>query len=1007
MKTIYIFLLLVFCQINIIAQNQGFVQARIVTDPETGCTVEYQGAKTITAQHVETIAGGSETLNINWQFTDPVAVGSKTVVSEAGTTFNSWWLNNERVSLYGDNATPLWESAVPTEWEYPVDMAPDGAFLTVAFDSVVQVFASTSQIPVWERIVDGDFIGVKISESGDKVFTVENMPDGKSIVSACLVGQSDPVWETVFDGPATTFAASGDRSTLVMCQYVGYNTLWVLDAADGSVIYNTSYKNQYPPALSYDGKVILNGDYNGYAFLYVYDDEQESYAEKWNFKVGGGGTSAWVLGMGVSADGSTAGVGTLVFLPGGSYDGEIYLFDTGSNVPLWVFEHCGDEICSIDLTNDGSLMAAAGYGPMDHSKPDFYLFRRQSNDPIYTLSTQGSFFATDISADGTLCSVTGKAVHARIMGSGGLLYNIDSNPGGGAVAGTITDENGAAVDHVKVEVEGIEDYFDHSDAGGNYEIKYIPAASYQIEATKVGYYPFSVSGVEIIEGETITLNFALEATEFPPELITVSHGSDYSVHLEWDCGVSGEGFNIYRKSDPEGLFPEVPLATVDAEIFNYVDENVFPLRTYYYAVTRIIEPGIESPYSNVQEGWMASGFVIDNISVYHGETPVIDGTISPGEWDDAFRMDASDFFGTYDNTPNPVGSVTMFFKVNQEMTELYVACINENDTVMEDHDEVALYIDDNNDGTYPEQGDDSEGNYWAAHYASGNQLKYRPIYGNGGVGTVIYLENPQLEVSDETGHLVYEFMIPMGEDEVWKISPNEENQSGLFTFTLDDPTSFDGYWPSLNQQIFVPTDYGDITFGTDNEVPVPPADVSLTVLSYNNEVMANIEWSQPSMNDFDHFNVYYDAGNGFELLNNTIGTQLFYSASTPAITSFYITTVDQSGQESVPSETVVFDPWTNVDEPLMQSCLSVYPNPASGMATISFRLENTAPTKVMIFNLQGKLVAELMNGELPAGDYSVIWNGTNAAGDHLPDGIYFVRVINPQTLLSGKLILLR
>ena len=31
------------------------------------------------------------------------------------------------------------------------------------------------------------------------------------------------------------------------------------------------------------------------------------------------------------------------------------------------------------------------------------------------------------------------------------------------------------------------------------------------------------------------------------------------------------------------------------------------------------------------------------------------------------------------------------------MTELYVACINTNDVLLEDHDEVALYIDDNHD----------------------------------------------------------------------------------------------------------------------------------------------------------------------------------------------------------------------------------------------------------------------------------------------------------------------
>ena len=87
---------------------------------------------------------------------------------------------------------------------------------------------------------------------------------------------------------------------------------------------------------------------------------------------------------------------------------------------------------------------------------------------------------------------------------------------------------------------------------------------------------------------------------------------------------------------------------------------------------------------------MADGFITTEISAFAGTNPIIDGTISAGEWDDAFYLDASDFLGKYDVVPNPVGSVKMWYKVNAAMTELYVACINENDTELEDHDEVAL-----------------------------------------------------------------------------------------------------------------------------------------------------------------------------------------------------------------------------------------------------------------------------------------------------------------------------
>ncbi|MCP4711713.1 MAG: hypothetical protein GY869_24100, partial [Planctomycetes bacterium] len=162
-------------------------------------------------------------------------------------------------------------------------------------------------------------------------------------------------------------------------------------------------------------------------------------------------------------------------------------------------------------------------------------------------------------------------------------------------------------------------------------------------------------------------------------------------------------------------------------------------------------------------------YVIDEINVLVGSTPVIDGTISDGEWTDAFVVDCSDFLGTYDAEPNPIGSVMAYFKMNEEETELYLACINYNDAVLEDHDEVALYIDDNNDDVFPESGgpDISEGNYWAAYYASGCVIKYRPLFSPTGSGDVIELTDPQIAVSNATGYIVYEFVIPIGA-EYWE-----------------------------------------------------------------------------------------------------------------------------------------------------------------------------------------------------------------------------------------------
>jgi len=985
--------------------SQDYKVESIITDPEMGQKVVTKMVdKLPPVDDSFTIEGFDRSPEINWQFSDPVSIGSSVRVSkQEETTLVAWWLNNERASLYSNSPVPIWENPVTSDFEFAIDMTPNGLYLALGYGNMIQVYATATQALVWEKATDASVTSVKISEDGTMVYALENSPGGqdKSSVKAYEVGQEDPVWATTFSGTGVAFAASGDRSKFAFCQYPGANKMHILDGLTGEVIFDAFYRNQNPPSFSYDGKLIISGDYGGYAYLHEYDDNTGTYFEKWNFKVGGGGTSAWVIGVDLSDDGSTVAIGTLVFLSS-DYNGEIYLFNTYSNEPLWVYQNCGDEITSISISEDGSLIAAAGWGPMDNTKPDFMLFRKESSVPLFTINTPGSFNSVDLSPDGTLCSVTGKAVHARVLGSGGLLYNINSNPGGGSVAGTVVLDGASTFENVKVQVEGIDDYYDYTDTEGNFEIKYVPAGTYNVVASKVGYYPEEQTGIIVTEGGTSNVNFSLLPTGNPPENLMATKGADYSVLLSWDHPnpSATSGFNIYRKSHEQALFPETPIATVLNSELEFEDEDVKPVITYYYAVTAVLDGGAQSPYSNIDQGWMASGFVINEISVYTGTTPTIDGTLSPGEWDDAFVMDASDFFGTYDNNPNPMGSVTMFFKVNEGMTEMYVACIDENKTVLQDNFTVSLYIDDNNDGSFPPAEEDFEGNYWARYFAAGNVITYRPIYNTGGVGQNLNLVDPQVEASDATGFVVMELVIPMGDDEVWKLNPNEFNQSGMMMFT----TNFDGYWPALNQQIFYPLTYGTLTFGADNEIPPAPDELDIWWDSATAPVLIKMEWAQPDINDFDHFNLYINEGSGFTLLTETIGRQVFYITDNTDYTLFYVTTVDKAGQESEPSENMIFDVTTFVTEVESAANLQIYPNPVSADANIMIKVVNEGEYNISVLDINGRIVQNLFSGQLNCGVQSFVWNGTDNQGNALLPGVYFIRVSSSEDYLIKKMI---
>jgi hypothetical protein len=79
-----------------------------------------------------------------------------------------------------------------------------------------------------------------------------------------------------------------------------------------------------------------------------------------------------------------------------------------------------------------------------------------------------------------------------------------------------------------------------------------------------------------------------------------------------------------------------------------------------------------------------------------------------------------------------------------------------------------------------------------------------------------------------------------------------------------------------------------------------------------------------------------------------------------------------------------------------------YPNPFNPRTTIAFTLARNAQVRLPIYDLRGRQVAVLVDGELPAGRHEVLWD---AAG--LPSGLYVYRIIGDGQFASAKLQLVR
>ncbi|KUO60997.1 hypothetical protein APF79_12625 [bacterium BRH_c32] len=84
-----------------------------------------------------------------------------------------------------------------------------------------------------------------------------------------------------------------------------------------------------------------------------------------------------------------------------------------------------------------------------------------------------------------------------------------------------------------------------------------------------------------------------------------------------------------------------------------------------------------------------------------------------------------------------------------------------------------------------------------------------------------------------------------------------------------------------------------------------------------------------------------------------------------------------------------------------------YPNPFNPETTIRFSLPKSSNVSMKIYDILGKEVATLVNKEMEAGVYSLVWDGKDNFGNGLASGIYVYSIQSEGVQLSKKMILMK
>ena len=93
--------------------------------------------------------------------------------------------------------------------------------------------------------------------------------------------------------------------------------------------------------------------------------------------------------------------------------------------------------------------------------------------------------------------------------------------------------------------------------------------------------------------------------------------------------------------------------------------------------------------------------------------------------------------------------------------------------------------------------------------------------------------------------------------------------------------------------------------------------------------------------------------------------------------------------------------------PIPDSWVRTSPNPSGQDTDISFYIPTEGQISLTLYRATGQRVTTLMQRRFPAGEHSVVWDGTDEEGRTLPAGVYFVRLEGQGFTSTTRIILLK
>ncbi|MFQ5904979.1 MAG: T9SS type A sorting domain-containing protein, partial [bacterium] len=84
-----------------------------------------------------------------------------------------------------------------------------------------------------------------------------------------------------------------------------------------------------------------------------------------------------------------------------------------------------------------------------------------------------------------------------------------------------------------------------------------------------------------------------------------------------------------------------------------------------------------------------------------------------------------------------------------------------------------------------------------------------------------------------------------------------------------------------------------------------------------------------------------------------------------------------------------------------------FPNPFSRSTRIAFTIPTKGDVRLDVYDVCGRLVSRLVDGETVPGRYEYDWDGLDSRGRRVANGVYFCRLSTGENVSTREMVVLK